>query len=71
MVSVVRRTNEVIPRRARLLQRWVTVSDEYTISACNSARNMVNSALHPCRVVKSSTSFARVKVGMLPLPGGR
>ena len=31
----------------------------------------INSALHPSWVVKSSTSFAGVKMGMSPLPGSK
>jgi len=54
----------------RRVTGWVTVSGQVYHIGMQPA-NYVDSALHPSGVAKSSSSFAWVKVGMLPLLGGR
>ena len=54
VVSDVRRMNEVVLRRARLVRGSMTVCRRYTISVCNQPA-IVNSALHRAGVAKSRT----------------
>jgi len=66
VAGVVRRMNEVILRRARLVPGWVTTLGGYTITVCvTSQLGQLNSQS------LKYTSFGSVKAGMPPLAGGR
>jgi len=68
VVSGDRRTNEVNPRRARLVLGWVAVfGPVYHLGV--KPGNQINSALHPSGVAKSSTSFGWSKGGSVSSAG--
>ena len=70
VVSVVRRMDEVNPRRAQLVLGWVTSSGGYTISVCNHTTRLTQPCIPPGSLNRVPARLA-VKAGMSPLPGGR
>ena len=69
VASVVRRTNEVTPRRARLVLGWVTAFGR-AITVCNQPTRSTQPCIPPGSLNRVPAS-AGVKAGMSPLPGGR
>jgi len=65
VVIGVLRMNEVNPRRARLVLRWVGISSR------NVTNQLGQLSLSSPGVAKSSTSLAGIKAGMSRPPGGR
>jgi len=66
VVSVVRRMDEVNPRRAQLVLGWVTSSGGYTISVCNHTTRLTQPCIPPGSLNRVPARLA-VKAGMSPL----